>query len=77
MMPPADVTEPATQLLGWCLWIITALGVGRLTYIGGRWGYSRYFQEGFSHSTTEIAMVLIGTIIAGSAGAWVSGMRWG
>lgn len=75
--PPEDVQQDWYTLMAWALWLIVALGAGRLLFIGAKWGWSKHFGEGFNHSGTEIALVLIGTILASTAQAWVLAMRWG
>lgn len=77
MTPPEDVTDPAMTIIGWTLWIIAALGVGRLMFVGGKWGFAKHANEGFEHSTTEIILVLVGTILASTAALWVTALRGG
>lgn len=70
--PPSDVTEPVRVLLGWAMWIIATLCIGRLMFLGGRWGWCRLNSESFDHTPREMLLVLAAGIICASAGTWVT-----
>lgn len=69
--PPKEVTAPAKIILGWAVFIIGILCVGRLMFLGAKWGYCRLSSETFDNTAKEIVIVVIAGIICSSAGAWV------
>ncbi|RRQ06215.1 hypothetical protein [Corynebacterium bovis] len=70
--PPADVTAPILILVGWVVWLAALAAVVRLMWIGAKFGMAKWSGEDFDHSVVEIALVVIGGIIASTAGGWVT-----
>lgn len=72
MMPPAEVTQPATTIMSWVAWLITLFLVARIMFLGGRMGWERYNASEPPRAVTELILTLVGGIIMGSAAAWVT-----
>jgi hypothetical protein len=75
--PPSDVTDPANTLIGWGAWIIAAVCVGRLMFLGAKWGLSKVSAETFDHTPREILMTMSAGILTMSAGTWVTFLQNG
>lgn len=76
-MPPSEVTNPADTLIGWGAWIIAALCVGRLMFLGAKWGLSKVSSDSFDHTPREILLTMTAGILTMSAGVWVTFLQNG
>lgn len=63
---PAEVTTELNKLLGWLLWVICAIAVGRLVWIGAQMGWDRSHPSADPPDTP--LGVLAGMFLASAAG---------
>ncbi|MBF4554377.1 hypothetical protein [Corynebacterium suicordis] len=69
--PPAEVTGNVSTYLGWFLWLLMVIAVGRLMWIGGKLGWHRWQgTPDESEPMVQIISLIVGGILAGTAGAW-------
>lgn len=69
--PPAEVTGNVSTYLGWFLWLLMVLAVGRLIWIGALFGWHRWQGNPDENAPVVqiIGLIIVG-IIAGTAGTW-------
>ncbi|MGP9725286.1 hypothetical protein ACT3SZ_14855 [Corynebacterium sp. AOP40-9SA-29] len=75
--PPEEVTNPANTIIGWCAWFIAALCVGRLMFLGAKWGLTKISTETFDHTPREIFLTITAGVLCTSAGVWVDFLQNG
>jgi hypothetical protein len=68
--PPAEVTGPLDQVLGYLAWLVTAAGVAGLMFVGTRMAVALRTGDGEEHLRAYL-LVLAACVIGASAGPLV------